>query len=125
MHGDSVTWESDAITPSTALLFPGFDGFSWFCMVSLGVSCQDPLMFSGTLRFNLDFQGHHTDEEIWAALRLARLEKQVMEMPLKLDEPVQEKLNTQVETPSWRVSGSFLWEWYIYLYIIYIYTYLE
>ena len=50
-------------------------------------------MFSGTLRFNLDFQGHHTDEEIWAALRLARLEKQVMEMPLKLDEPVQEKLN--------------------------------
>lgn len=57
-------------------------------------------MFSGTLRFNLDFQGHHTDEEIWAALRLARLEKQVMEMPLKLDEPVQEKLNTQVEAPS-------------------------
>lgn len=93
MHDDSVTWETDAITPATALLFPGSNGFCWFPMVSLGVSRQDPLMFSGTLRFNLDFQGHHTDEEIWAALRLARLEKQVMEMPLKLDEPVQEQLN--------------------------------
>ena len=83
-------------------------------------------MFSGTLRFNLDFQGHHTDEEIWAALRLARLEKQVMEMPLKLDEPVQEKLNTQVEAPSWRGSGSFpLGVIYLYLYIyIYICIYI-
>jgi ABC-type multidrug transport system fused ATPase/permease subunit len=53
---------------------------------------QDPLMFSGSLRFNLDFQGHHSDEEIWAALRLARLDRLVMDMPLKLDEPVEETL---------------------------------
>jgi ABC-type multidrug transport system fused ATPase/permease subunit len=49
-------------------------------------------MFSGSLRFNLDFQGHHSDEEIWAALRLARLDRLVMDMPLKLDEPVEETL---------------------------------
>lgn len=58
---------------------------------NLAIVPQDPLMFSGTLRFNLDFQGHHSDEEIWAALRLARLDRLVMDMPLKLDEPVEEK----------------------------------
>lgn len=58
---------------------------------NLAIVPQDPLMFSGTLRFNLDFQGHHSDEEIWAALRLARLDGLVMDMPLKLDEPVEEK----------------------------------
>mmetsp|Transcript_57534 Transcript_57534/g.186935 ORF Transcript_57534/g.186935 Transcript_57534/m.186935 type:complete len:374 (-) Transcript_57534:147-1268(-) len=57
----------------------------------LAIVPQDPLMFSGTLRSNLDFHGCHGDEELWAALRLARLEAQVRALPLGLDEPVQEK----------------------------------
>jgi len=34
---------------------------------------QDPVMFSGTLRFNVDPFGEHGDAEIWAALEAAHL----------------------------------------------------
>jgi ABC-type multidrug transport system fused ATPase/permease subunit len=34
---------------------------------------QDPVLFSGTLRFNLDPFGRHTDAEIWRALEFAYL----------------------------------------------------
>ncbi|CAH8631022.1 unnamed protein product [Schistosoma margrebowiei] len=34
---------------------------------------QDPILFSGTLRFNLDPFNHYTDEAIWHALELANL----------------------------------------------------
>ncbi|VDP84829.1 unnamed protein product [Schistosoma mattheei] len=33
----------------------------------------DPILFSGTLRFNLDPFNHYTDEAIWHALELANL----------------------------------------------------
>ena len=29
---------------------------------------QDPVLFEGTLRYNLDVQGQHTDEELWSTL---------------------------------------------------------
>jgi len=29
---------------------------------------QDPVLFEGTLRYNLDVQGKHTDEELWSTL---------------------------------------------------------
>lgn len=57
----------------------------------LAIVPQDPLMFSGTLRSNLDFHGRHSEAELWAALRLARLESQVISLPLGLEEPVREK----------------------------------
>lgn len=34
---------------------------------------QDPVLFSGTLRFNLDPFNYYTDEAIWHALELANL----------------------------------------------------
>lgn len=40
-----------------------------FCIVSL----QDPVLFSGSLRINLDPFNKHTDEELWNALEVAHL----------------------------------------------------
>ena len=34
---------------------------------------QDPVLFSGSLRVNLDPFGAHTDKQIWKALKLAHL----------------------------------------------------
>eukprot|EP00914_Ancora_sagittata_P027230 GHVO01053318.1.p1 GENE.GHVO01053318.1~~GHVO01053318.1.p1 ORF type:complete len:230 (+),score=33.05 GHVO01053318.1:28-690(+) len=34
---------------------------------------QDPVLFSGSLRFNLDPFGEHTDQEVWKALERAHL----------------------------------------------------
>lgn len=36
---------------------------------------QDPVIFSGTLRFNLDPFNNHTDEQIWRSLEQAYLKK--------------------------------------------------
>ncbi|CAE7247979.1 Abcc1 [Symbiodinium sp. CCMP2592] len=58
---------------------------------SMAIVPQGPLMFSGSLRSNLDLHGQYSDAELLAALRLAHLEEQVQGMPGKLDEPVQEK----------------------------------
>ncbi|GFS26380.1 multidrug resistance-associated protein 1, partial [Elysia marginata] len=42
---------------------------------------QDPVLFSGTLRFNIDpFEGH-TDDEIWTTLENAQLKTFVSELP--------------------------------------------
>ncbi|CAH8436418.1 unnamed protein product [Dicrocoelium dendriticum] len=40
---------------------------------------QDPVLFSGSLRFNLDPFNEHADEVLWSALELAHLKKYVME----------------------------------------------
>lgn len=34
---------------------------------------QDPILFSASLRFNLDPFEKHTDEEVWSALEVAHL----------------------------------------------------
>eukprot|EP00762_Andalucia_godoyi_P004436 ANDGO_08139.mRNA.1 ABC transporter C family member 3 len=51
---------------------------------------QDPFLFSGTVRSNLDPFDQHTDDEIWMALERAHLKLVVSELPLKLCAPVME-----------------------------------
>ena len=42
---------------------------------------QDPTLFRGSVRFNLDPFNQHTDEELWAALRSAHLYEHIKNMP--------------------------------------------
>lgn len=46
---------------------------------------QDPVMFSGTLRLNLDPFNQHTDEEIWESLERAHIKEDILfKFPLQL-----------------------------------------
>jgi len=64
--------------------------------VALSVRCsppaqpQDPVLFTGTLRSNLDPFSTHSDAAVWSALRKAYLQGCLDRLPLKLDTPVQE-----------------------------------
>ncbi len=52
---------------------------------------QDPVLFTGDLRFNLDPLGRHQDEEIWRSLELAHLKNHVVQnMPDGLGSQVSE-----------------------------------
>ena len=51
---------------------------------------QDPVLFSGTLRINLDPFDSHTDDEIWIALQTAHLSEFVEGLVERLEYPVAE-----------------------------------
>ncbi|CAL8468910.1 g8451 [Coccomyxa elongata] len=52
---------------------------------SMAIIPQVPVLFTGTLRFNLTPFGEHSDAECWAALRRAHLSEMVEATPLGLD----------------------------------------
>mmetsp|Transcript_22678 Transcript_22678/g.41042 ORF Transcript_22678/g.41042 Transcript_22678/m.41042 type:complete len:1608 (-) Transcript_22678:60-4883(-) len=52
---------------------------------SLGLVPQDPMLFSGTIRYNLDPFNQYTDGRIKLAVRTAHLEDFVKSLPLGLD----------------------------------------
>nr|XP_018907669.1 PREDICTED: ATP-binding cassette sub-family C member Sur [Bemisia tabaci] len=56
----------------------------------LAVIPQDVLMFSGSIRENLDLLNQYTDEQIWRALEMAQLSDFVQQLPSKLDSLVKE-----------------------------------
>ncbi|KAJ3015796.1 Multidrug resistance-associated protein 1 [Thoreauomyces humboldtii] len=51
---------------------------------------QDPVLFSGTFRTNMDRNGSHTEDAIWHALELSGMKSHVANQELKLDAPVTE-----------------------------------
>lgn len=53
-----------------------------------GIIPQEPILFVGTIRSNLDPFGQYEDNAIWRALDAVHLGDKVKEMPLKLDSPV-------------------------------------
>ncbi|KAJ3291731.1 hypothetical protein HDU79_002076 [Rhizoclosmatium sp. JEL0117] len=52
---------------------------------ALAIIPQDPLLFSGTLRSNLDPSGRFSDDEIWAVLERCGMKDAISEMDGKLD----------------------------------------
>ncbi|XP_066291928.1 ATP-binding cassette sub-family C member 9-like [Branchiostoma lanceolatum] len=54
----------------------------------LSIIPQDPVLFSGSVRYNLDPIDKCSDEELWDALEIAQLKTVVSELPNKLDEAV-------------------------------------
>ncbi|CAL4064790.1 unnamed protein product, partial [Meganyctiphanes norvegica] len=57
---------------------------------SISVIPQDTLLFSGSVRFNLDPLGTHADEQIWRALEVAQLKPVISAMSASLDTEVSE-----------------------------------
>ncbi|XP_066090519.1 ATP-binding cassette sub-family C member 4 [Saccopteryx bilineata] len=46
---------------------------------------QEPVLFTGTMRKNLDPFGEHTDEELWNALEEVQLKEVIEDLPGKMD----------------------------------------
>ncbi|KAJ1941579.1 hypothetical protein EC988_006719, partial [Linderina pennispora] len=51
---------------------------------------QDPVLFDGTLRSNLDPLGEYSDTDIWSALESSRLKELVSQLPGRLDSDIGE-----------------------------------
>ena len=59
-------------------------------MYRFGIIPQDPVIFSVTVRFNLDPFSQYSDLELWDVLDLVSMKEAVMSFPQKLMEPVAE-----------------------------------
>ncbi|XP_041114286.1 ATP-binding cassette sub-family C member 9-like isoform X2 [Polyodon spathula] len=56
----------------------------------LSIILQDPVLFSGSIRFNLDPERTCTDDRLWEALEIAQLKNMVKSLPGGLDAVVTE-----------------------------------
>jgi ABC-type multidrug transport system fused ATPase/permease subunit len=56
----------------------------------LAIIPQDPAMFEGTVRDNLDPRHVHDDTELWSVLGHARLKEHIASMDGQLDAAIQE-----------------------------------
>ncbi|XP_070558013.1 ATP-binding cassette sub-family C member 9-like [Ptychodera flava] len=56
----------------------------------LAIIPQDPILFTGTIRFNLDPEGSKDDMQLWEALEIAQLKSTVMELDQQLGSEISE-----------------------------------
>ncbi|XP_070536031.1 ATP-binding cassette sub-family C member 9-like [Ptychodera flava] len=57
----------------------------------LSIIPQDPVLFAGTIRFNLDPNGLRDDEELWQALDIAQLKQTVLDLDEQLDAEISDE----------------------------------
>ncbi|XP_070536030.1 ATP-binding cassette sub-family C member 9-like [Ptychodera flava] len=57
----------------------------------LSIIPQDPVLFAGTIRFNLDPEGLRDDEELWQALDIAQLKQTVLDLDDQLDAEISDE----------------------------------
>uniref|UniRef100_A0A7S2H7W8 ATP-dependent transporter ycf16 n=1 Tax=Octactis speculum TaxID=3111310 RepID=A0A7S2H7W8_9STRA len=57
---------------------------------NISIIPQDPVLFTGTVRFNLDPFNHHDDTAIWDAIKRAHLHSQITARPGQLNAEVDE-----------------------------------
>ncbi|KAN0024954.1 hypothetical protein ACTFIV_009363 [Dictyostelium citrinum] len=57
---------------------------------SIGIVPQDPFIFTGTIRSNIDPFDEFTDFEIWESIEKVKLKDAINSMPLKLETPLHE-----------------------------------
>ncbi|XP_070537013.1 ATP-binding cassette sub-family C member 9-like [Ptychodera flava] len=57
----------------------------------LSIIPQDPVLFSGSIRFNLDPYRIRTDDQIWEALEIAQLKQTVLDLHNRLDADIAEE----------------------------------
>jgi ABC-type multidrug transport system fused ATPase/permease subunit len=53
---------------------------------ALSIVPQDPVLFAGTLRFNMDPEDEHTDEQIWSVLRETGIDGEVKGLDARIEE---------------------------------------
>jgi len=56
----------------------------------LGIIPQDPVLFTGTVRYNLDPFNEHSDERVWRVLEHVQLADAIRELPNGIEETVHE-----------------------------------
>ncbi len=56
----------------------------------VGIIPQEAVMFSASIRFNLDPFNSHSDEDIWSVLESVNMKDAIMSLPKKLDDLVSE-----------------------------------
>ncbi|KAI9179146.1 hypothetical protein H9P43_005808 [Blastocladiella emersonii ATCC 22665] len=56
----------------------------------LSIIPQEPVLFSGTIRSNLDREGVASDDQLWACLKAAGMFDYVQNLPEKLEAPISE-----------------------------------
>ena len=59
-----------------------------FLRRSLAIIPQDPVLFEGSIRFNVDPLGQCTDADIWAALKRCQIDNNITKLPGQLNAQV-------------------------------------
>jgi len=60
----------------------------WNDAACAALVAQDPILFSGTLRYNLDPTGTHKEAELWESLEAVQMREYVEGQPDKLNMPI-------------------------------------